>query len=76
MFGNQADRWQREASTAEQRAAVDTYVAAIVELSTLTAEILTMCGTLSQQTIEKLMAASDEEVGLDALMRLVRDGRI
>ncbi len=32
--------------------------------------------TLSQQTIEKLMAKFDAEAGLEALMRLARDGRI
>ncbi|WP_159851065.1 hypothetical protein [Nocardia sp. CY41] len=76
LFRNQADRWQRELGTTEQRTAVNTYVAAIDELEKLTGDVLMMCATLSEQTIEKLMAKSDEEAGREALMRLVRDGRI
>ena len=47
-----------------------TYVAAIDELAGLTDEVLDFCNVLSGQTIEKLLAMSDLEVGLDALKRL------
>jgi hypothetical protein len=36
----------------------------------LTDEVLDICNVLSGQTIEKLLAMSDLEVGLDALKRL------
>ncbi|WP_433204859.1 hypothetical protein ACQP1G_16830 [Nocardia sp. CA-107356] len=61
-----------EAATASQRAAVETYVAAIGELAALTDEVLTVCATLSQQTIEKLLAKSDLKVGLEALEQIAR----
>ncbi|WP_227999979.1 hypothetical protein [Nocardia australiensis] len=51
-------------------------MAALDELDRLTADVLGMRATLSQQTIEKLMAESDEEAGLEALMRLTRGGRL
>ncbi len=73
LFRNQADRWVREASTPTEQAALERYVAAIDELAALTDEVLGICAQLSQHTIEKLMAKSDYEVGLEALMRLVGD---
>lgn len=76
LFRNQADRWASEAGTAAEKAALATYVATLDELDRLTADVLGMCTTLSGQTIEKLMAKSDTEVGLEALMRLARDGRV
>ncbi|WP_067471548.1 hypothetical protein [Nocardia amamiensis] len=76
LFRNQADRWAGEVATAAEKAALTTYVAVLDELDQLTADVLGMCATLSQQTIEKLMSKSDEEAVLEALMRLARDGRI
>ncbi|MBF6265549.1 hypothetical protein IU463_27130 [Nocardia farcinica] len=49
-------------------------MAALDELDRLTDDVLRMCATLSQQTIEKLLAKTDAEAGLEALMRLVGDG--
>jgi hypothetical protein len=74
LFRNQADRWADEAATAAEKAALTTYVAALDELDRLTDDVLRMCATLSQQTIEKLLAKTDAEAGLEALMRLVGDG--
>ncbi|MGF6888679.1 hypothetical protein ABIA39_007798 [Nocardia sp. GAS34] len=67
LLRNQADRWAGEVVCAEERAALATYVAALDELDRLTDDVLRMCSTLSGQTIEKLLATSDLEVGLEAL---------
>lgn len=76
LFRNQATRWAREIATAAEKTALADYVAALDELDKLTDEVLGICAKLSAQTIEKLLAMSDEEAGLDALQRLVRDGRL
>lgn len=75
LFRNQADRWTQEAVDAGERAAVDTYIAAVDELERLTGEVLGICATLADRTIEKLLAKSDIEVGLEALQGLVPDDR-
>ncbi|MEV2226415.1 hypothetical protein AB0E01_42145 [Nocardia vinacea] len=67
LFRNQAERWSREVVTPEEKSALAAYVAALDELDRLTYDVLGMCSTLAEQTIEKLMRKSDLEVGLEAL---------
>ncbi|MEV2226832.1 hypothetical protein AB0E01_44420 [Nocardia vinacea] len=67
LFRNQADRWDGEVSSEQEKSALAMYVAALAELDRLTEEVLAMCSTLAGQTIEKLMGKSDLEVGLEAL---------
>lgn len=67
LFRNQGDRWAGEVVSAAEKAALATYVAALDELDRLTDDVLSICATLSGQTIEKLLAKSDLEVGLEAL---------
>ena len=70
LFQNQAGRWNAEPGlTAAQRAAVQGYDAAIGELRRLNAEVLAAAGQLKPVTIEALLARSDLEVGIEALLR-------
>lgn len=62
-------RCEGEASIPDQHAAARPYAAAIDELAGLTDDVLDICDALSGQTIEKLLAMSDLEAGLDALKR-------
>ena len=52
-----------------QRAAVGEYEAAIGELRRLNAEVLAAAEQLKTVTIEALLAKSDLEIGIEALLR-------
>ncbi|SRR5712671_3206593 len=54
--------------TPVQRAAVREYEAAIGELRRLNAEVLAAAGQLKPVTIEALLAGSDLEAGIEALL--------
>ena len=70
LFQNQADRWNAGPGlTPAQRAAVEEYEAAIGELRRLNAEVLAAAGQLKPVTIETLLARSDLEAGIEALLR-------
>jgi hypothetical protein len=70
LFKNQAGRWNgMPGLTAAQRAAVGEYEAAIGELRRLNAEVLAAAEQLKPVTIEALLARSDLEVGIEALLR-------
>ncbi len=70
LFQNQADRWNADPGlTPAQRAAVGEYEAAIGELRRLNAEVLAAAGQLKPVTIEALLAKSDLEIGIEALLR-------
>lgn len=70
LFQNQADKWSAmPGSTPAQRAAVQEYEAAIGELRRLNAEVLAAAEQLKPLTIEALLAKSDLEVGIEALLR-------
>ena len=67
---NQADRWNAVPGlTPVQRAAVQEYEAAIGELRWLNAEVLAAAEQLKPVTIEALLARSDLEAGIEALLR-------
>ena len=70
LFQDQAGRWDAVPGlTAAQRAAVGEYEAAIGELRRLNAEVLAAAGQLKPVTIESLLARSDLEAGIEALLR-------
>jgi hypothetical protein len=69
LFQNQAGRWNAVPGlTAAQRAAVGEYEAATGELRRLDAEVLA-AEQLKPVTIEALLARSDLEAGIEALLR-------
>ncbi len=70
LFQNQADKWSSmPGRTPAQRAAVQEYEAAIGDLRRLNAEVLAAAEQLKPLTIEALLAKSDLEVGIEALLR-------
>lgn len=70
LFQNQAGKWNATPGiTPAQRAAVQEYEAAIGELRRLNAEVLAAAEQLKPVTIEALLAKSDLEVGIEALLR-------
>ena len=70
LFQNQADKWSTMPGlTPAQRAAVQEYEAAIGDLRRLNAEVLAAAEQLKPLTIEALLAKSDLEVGIEALLR-------
>jgi hypothetical protein len=70
LFQNQAGRWNAVPGlTPAQRAAVREYEAAIGELRRLNAEVLAAAEQLKPVTIEALLAKSDLEAGIEALLR-------
>jgi hypothetical protein len=70
LFQNQADRWNASPGlTPAQHAAVGEYEAAIGEPRRLNAEVLAATGQLRPITIEALLARSDLEIGIEALLR-------
>ena len=70
LFQNQAGKWNAVPGlTPAQRAAVGEYEAAIGELRRLNAEVLAAAEQLKPVTIEALLARSDLEAGIEALLR-------
>jgi hypothetical protein len=70
LFQNQADRWNATPGITEaQRAAVREFGEAISEVRRLNAEVLAAAEKLKPATIEALLARSDLELGMDALLR-------
>ena len=70
LFRNQADRWKAGPGlTVAQREAVAAYEAALVELCQLNTDVLAAAGQLSRTTIETILAKSDLELGIEALLR-------
>lgn len=70
LFQNQADKWNAMPGlTPAQRGAVQEYEAAIDELRRLNAEVLAGAEQLGPLTIEAMLAKSDLEVGIEALLR-------
>ena len=70
LFQNQADKWKALPDlTAAQRAAVAGYEAALAQLRQVNSEVLAAAGQLTRTTIEAVLAKSDLELGLEALLR-------
>ena len=70
LFQNQADKWRAMPGlNPAHRAAVQEYEATIGELRRLNAEVLAAAEQLKPLTIEALLAKSDLEVGIEALLR-------
>ncbi len=69
-FQNQADKWKGLPDlTAAQRAAVAGYEAALAQLRQVNSDVLAAADQLTRTTIEAVLAKSDLELGLEALLR-------
>jgi len=74
LFADQARRWQTEAATQpDYHQAVTELVSIVDQERGLIDEIIATAQKLEQVTIERLLAKSDFEVGLDALTNRTTD---
>ena len=70
LFQNQADRWKVTSGlTAAQQADVAGYEAAVAQLRQVNSDVLSAADQLARTTIEAVLARSDLELGLEALLR-------
>ena len=73
LFQNQADRWKASPDLTEaQRAGIAAYEALIAQLRQVNSEVLAVAAELAGGTIETVLAKSDRELGIEALMRGLR----
>ena len=73
LFQNQADRWKASPDLTEaQRAGIAAYEALIAQLRQVNSEVLAVAAELADGTIETVLAKSDLELGIEALMRGLR----
>ena len=73
LFDEQLSRWQAETLTDEQRAEVTRLVEQMRRLREVDNQVLALAKELSKGTIEKVMAKSDEQLGLEFLMGMFQD---
>src|SRR6266536_6388680 len=71
LFDEQLSRWQVLTLTTEQRAEVERLVKQMARLHEVHDQVLALARELSQGTIEKVMAKSDEQLGLEFLMKMM-----
>lgn len=70
LFEEQLRRWQAEPLTEAQRHEVERLTGQMQRVRTRITDVLTLAEELKPQTIERLLAKSDLEVGLEWLQRL------
>ncbi len=70
VFEEQLRRWQALKLTTEQRAEVTRLQGQLSRLRQINSDVLALAEELSKGTIEKQLAKSDVELGLEALLRM------
>ncbi len=70
LFDTQLELWQTGTLTDRQRKEVEHLAGQIQKLHGVIADILAMAAELSKGTIEKQMAKSDEQLGLEHLLSM------
>ncbi len=73
MYEEQLRRWSAQTLTTSQRREVERLTGQLGRLRAVIDTILALMDELKGGTIEKMMAKSDVEVGLDMLTRLARE---
>lgn len=69
LFAEQGRRWQAQTTlSATQRAQVDAYVELVAEQLAALDDILALTREIQGRTIEKIMAKSDLDLGIEALL--------
>lgn len=69
VFAEQLARWRQERPTEEQRHELDRLEGQLERLRAVLGAILALAEELNQGTIERVLAKSDLELGIEALMR-------
>ena len=73
MYEEQLRRWSAQTLTTSQRREVERLTGQLGRLRAVIDKLLVLMDELKGGTIEKMMAKSDVEVGLDMLTRLARE---
>jgi len=74
LWDEQLWRWAGESLGTVRRREVERLQGRMAALHTVVDDILALADELGRGTIEKVMAKSDIEVGMEMLMRLAREG--
>jgi hypothetical protein len=69
VFERHLERWRQADPTPREREEIDRLKTQLGQLRSTLADILTLYNKLAQGTIEKVLAKSDMELGIEALLR-------
>ena len=72
VFAEQLARWRNEQPTDAQRRELDRLEGQIERLRVVLTDILELAKELQQGTIERVLAKSDLELGIEALLRMTK----
>ena len=72
VFAEQLERWRNEQPTDAQCQELDRLEGQLERLRTVLNDILQLAAELKQGTIERVLAKSDLELGIEALMRMTK----
>lgn len=72
VFAEQLARWRNERPTDAQRRELDRLERQLDRLRAVLEDILKLAEELKQGTIERVLAKSDLELGIEALMRMTK----
>ena len=70
VFAEQLARWRNEQLSSAQRRELDRLEGQLERLRAVLSDILALAEELKQGTIERVLAKSDRELGLEALLRM------
>ena len=71
LFDEQLQRWAAKSITGEQRAEIERLQGQMKKLRQVDEDVLALARELSKGTIEKVLSKSDEQLGLEMLMRMM-----
>ncbi len=72
IYTLQLDKWKLSNSSASQKQEIDRLEKQLAKFRELNTKVLDLAGKLEGQTIETLLAKSDEEIGLETLLGKLR----
>ena len=72
VFAEQLAHWRNERPTDAQRRELDRLEGQLARLRAILEDILQLAAELKQGTIERVLAKSDLELGIEALMRMTK----
>lgn len=72
VFAEQLARWRHEQPTSAQRRELDRLEGQLERLRAILSAILELAQELRQGTIERVLAQSDLELGMEALLRMTK----
>jgi hypothetical protein len=72
VFEGQMERWRQAEPLPRDREEIDRLTTQLGRLRSTLTDILALCNSLAQGTIEKVLAKSDLEMGIEALLRGIK----